>query len=92
MTHKMPYTSLSNELFFSLAVAIHFSFTKYLFFALCTGLPHPFTPGSSRQEKSLLAAGHSAGEGWLWLCLHQDFARLVFYMRRTRNDRIGDGD
>lgn len=34
MTHKMPYISLSNELFFSLAVPTHFSFTNHPFCTL----------------------------------------------------------
>lgn len=92
MTHKMPYTSLSNELFFFTCCGPSFQPHKTSFFALCTELPRPVMAGSSRQEKSLLAAGHSTGEGWLWLCLHQDFARLAFHMRGTRKGWLGDGD
>lgn len=34
MTHKMPYASFSNKLFFLLAVPTHFSFTSHIFYTL----------------------------------------------------------
>lgn len=59
MTHKMPYTSLSNKLFFYFLYPL-ISTLQNIFFVLCAGWPHTVMPWRLVQEKSLPAASHAA--------------------------------
>lgn len=83
MTHKMPYASFSNKLFFFHLLCPLISALQNIFFVFCTGWPRTVMSWSPVQEKSLLAASRAAGGGWLGLHLHWDFAGLAFHMKET---------
>lgn len=85
MTHKMPYTSFRNKLFFFFfhLLCPLISALQNIVFVLCTGWPCTVVSWRPLQEKSLLGASHAASGGWSGLHLHRDFAGLAFHMKKT---------